>query len=55
MKHEQTITLPVPMRSSTFGVPLENLMGYNGEKGGVPRVVKDAIQFLRDSGMSLPQ
>ena len=27
-------------------------MGYNGEKGGVPRVVKDTIQFLRDSGMS---
>ena len=26
-------------------------MGYNGEKGGVPRVVKDTIQFLRDSGM----
>ena len=28
-------------------------MGYNGEKGGIPRVVKDTIQFLRDSGMSL--
>ncbi len=26
-------------------------MGYEGEKGGIPRVVKDAIQFLRDSGM----
>ena len=43
------------MRSSVFGVPLENLMGYHGEKGGIPRVVKDTIQFLRDSGMSLPQ
>ena len=43
------------MRSSTFGVPLEDLMGYDGEKGGIPRVVKDTIQFLRDSGMSLPQ
>ena len=43
------------MRSSTFGVPLEDLMGYNGEKGGIPRVVKDTIQFLRDSGMSLSQ
>ena len=43
------------MQSSTFGVPLEDLMGYNGEKGGIPRVVKDTIQFLRDSGMSLPQ
>lgn len=26
-------------------------MGYHGEKGGIPRVVKDSIQFLRDSGM----
>ena len=43
------------MRSSIFGVPLEDLMGYNGEKGGIPRVVKDTIQFLRDSGTSLPQ
>ena len=43
------------MRSSIFGVPLENLMGYNGEKGGIPRVVKDTIQFLRDSGMSCPR
>ena len=41
------------MRSSVFGVPLEDLMGYNGEKGGIPKVVKDTIQFLRDSGMSL--
>ena len=40
------------MRSSTFGVPLEDLMGYHGEKGDIPRVVKDTIQFLRDSGMS---
>lgn len=53
LKHEQKITLPVPMRSSTFGVPLEDLMGYAGEKGGVPRVVKDTIQFLTDSGVSL--
>lgn len=54
MKHEKKITLPVPSRSSIFGVPLEELMGYNGEKGGVPRVVKDSIQFLRDTGISLP-
>ncbi|KAF8811575.1 Rho GTPase activation protein [Phlegmacium glaucopus] len=52
LKHEQTITLPIPMRSSVFGVPLEDLMGYNGEKGGIPRVVKDTIQFLRDSGLT---
>ncbi|TFK34785.1 CDC42 rho GTPase-activating protein [Crucibulum laeve] len=51
LKYESKITLPVPMRSSIFGVPLEDLMGYEGEKGGVPRVVRDAIQFLRESGM----
>lgn len=25
-------------------------MGYDGEKGGIPRVVRDAIQYLRDRG-----
>jgi Rho GTPase-activating protein 1 len=25
-------------------------MGYNGEKGGIPRVVKDCIQYLREIG-----
>ena len=52
LKHEQKITLPVPMRSSTFGVPLQDIMGYDGEKGGIPRVVKDTIQFLRETGVS---
>lgn len=51
-KYEDKITLPIPVRSSIFGVPLEELMGYHGEKGGIPRVVRDSIQFLRDSGMS---
>ncbi|CAA7264927.1 unnamed protein product [Cyclocybe aegerita] len=51
LKHERKIKLLVPIRSSTFGVPLEDIMGYDGEKGGIPRVVRDAIQFLRDSGM----
>lgn len=51
LKFEGEITLPVPTRSSIFGVPLEELMGYNAEKGGIPRVVKDSIQFLRDSGL----
>ena len=54
-KHEKSITLPMPTRSNIFGVPLEELMGYNGEKGGIPRVVKDCIQFLRERGkFSLP-
>ena len=25
-------------------------MGYNGEKGGIPRVVKDCVQYLRQTG-----
>ncbi|KAJ7194233.1 hypothetical protein GGX14DRAFT_476661 [Mycena pura] len=53
LKHESKITLPVTTRGDThlFGVPLQDLMGFDGEKGGVPRVVKDAIQFIRESGM----
>ncbi|KAF5377781.1 hypothetical protein D9757_008053 [Collybiopsis confluens] len=31
--------------------PLEDIMGFEGEKGGIPRVIKDAIQFLRDTGV----
>ena len=45
----------MPTRSNIFGVSLEELMGYNGEKGGIPRVVKDCIQFLRERGMFLRQ
>jgi Rho GTPase-activating protein 1 len=52
LKYEDEITLPIPIKSSIFGVPLEELMGYHGEKAGIPRVVKDSIQFLRDSGSS---
>ncbi|KAF9046297.1 hypothetical protein BJ165DRAFT_1141839 [Panaeolus papilionaceus] len=51
LKFERKITLPTPVRSSIFGVPLEELMGFNGEKGPIPRVVKDSIQFLRDTGL----
>jgi Rho GTPase-activating protein 1 len=49
-KHEASITLPVPIRSANFGVPLEELMGYYGEKGGIPRVVRDCIQYIRETG-----
>lgn len=38
----------MPTRSLVFGVPLEDLMGYEGERGSVPRVVKDCAQFLRE-------
>lgn len=50
LKHENQINMPTPTRQDVFGVPLEELMGYDGEKGGLPRVVKDSIQFLRDTG-----
>jgi len=51
MKYEREIKMPVPSRADLFGVPLEDLMGYDGEKGGIPRVVKDSIMFLRETGM----
>jgi Rho GTPase-activating protein 1 len=50
LKHEKDIQLPVPTRRDLFGVPLEELMGWDGEKGGVPRVIRDAVQFLRETG-----
>ncbi|KAF9240270.1 divergent CRAL/TRIO domain-containing protein [Melanogaster broomeanus] len=51
LKQEKQIDMPIPIRASIFGVPLEELMGYDGEKGSIPRVVKDAIQFIRESGL----
>ncbi|KAK0550624.1 hypothetical protein OC845_002579 [Tilletia horrida] len=30
-----------------FGVSLEKLMGLHGEKGGIPRVVRDCVEALR--------
>ncbi|KAI0715681.1 hypothetical protein C8T65DRAFT_142866 [Cerioporus squamosus] len=51
LKHERQINLPVMTRSNLFGVPLEELMGFDGEKGGLPRVVKDCIQYLRSTGL----
>jgi len=50
LKHEAKITLPVPSQSNIFGVPLEESMGRRGEKG-VPKVVRDCIQFLRETGL----
>lgn len=52
LKYEKEVTMPIPIRASLFGVPLEELMGYDGEKDGVPRVVKDAIQYIRESGLN---
>lgn len=50
LKHEKQIQLPTPTRADLFGVPLEELMGFDGEKGGIPRVVKDCMQYLRQTG-----
>ncbi|KAH7915467.1 hypothetical protein BJ138DRAFT_1054822 [Hygrophoropsis aurantiaca] len=50
-KQESQIKMPIPLRSSVFGVPLDELMGYAGEKGSIPRVIKDSIQYLQNSGL----
>jgi Rho GTPase-activating protein 1 len=42
--------MPVQIRSNLFGVHIEELMGYDGEKSGIPRVVKDCAQYLRQTG-----
>ncbi|CAE6487177.1 unnamed protein product [Rhizoctonia solani] len=51
LKHERTITLPSTVPSSlTFGVPLEQLMGPDGEASPVPRVIRDCVEYLRSEG-----
>ncbi|KAF8898072.1 Rho GTPase activation protein [Mucidula mucida] len=50
-KHEKKIILPIPISSSTFGVPLADLMGASGENSALPRPIKDAIQYLRETGL----
>jgi Rho GTPase-activating protein 1 len=53
LKHESGITLPVKPLASHFGVLLEELMGAYGEKGDVPRVVRDCVTYLRQYGEGL--
>ncbi|KAF9643487.1 CDC42 rho GTPase-activating protein [Thelephora ganbajun] len=50
-KLEKEIVLPTPTRANIFAVPLEDLMGYDGEKDGIPRVIKDSMQYLRETGL----
>ncbi|KAF8992208.1 hypothetical protein BDZ89DRAFT_141317, partial [Hymenopellis radicata] len=50
-KYEKKIILPIPMASFTFGVPLADLMGASGENSALPRPIKDAIQYLRETGL----
>jgi Rho GTPase-activating protein 1 len=38
-------------KSHAFGVSLEELMGDYGESSGIPRVIKDAVAYIRSSGM----
>ncbi|KAF9256571.1 RhoGAP-domain-containing protein [Marasmius fiardii PR-910] len=47
--HHVPFERPIP--SSIFGVPLEDIMGYEGEKGGVARIVRDAVAYIRETGM----
>ncbi|THH07715.1 hypothetical protein EW145_g3198 [Phellinidium pouzarii] len=51
LKHESQISLPTPVHSHMFGVGLEDIMGFDGEKDGLPRVVRDCIQYLRETGL----
>lgn len=47
--------MPIPVQSRMFGVSLNDLMGFDGEKDGLPRVVRDCIHYLRDAGTLLEQ
>ena len=51
LKHERSIAMPTQTHADLFGVPLEDLMGYDGEKDGLPRVVRDCVQYLREAGV----
>ncbi|KAI0754804.1 Rho GTPase activation protein [Daedaleopsis nitida] len=50
LKHEKQINLPVVTRSNLFGVPLEELMGFDGEKGASPAWSR-TVYSLRDEGL----
>ncbi|KAG9037195.1 hypothetical protein FRB95_006448 [Tulasnella sp. JGI-2019a] len=53
LKFERDITIPTAERAAAFGVPLEELMGEYGERGGIPRVVKDCVEYVRECGMEI--
>ncbi|KIY50664.1 Rho GTPase activation protein [Fistulina hepatica ATCC 64428] len=53
-KHESKVALPAPTRSNVFGVPLEELMGVNGENDSIPRVVRDCIAYIRETALQEP-
>jgi len=41
---------PIKNSETVFGVPLEQLMGYEGERG-IPKIVSDAVEFLLENGL----
>ncbi|KAG8794528.1 hypothetical protein FRC17_008281, partial [Serendipita sp. 399] len=49
LKYEREITIPASQQPATsvFGASLDEIMGRDGESGGVPRPVRDAIAYLR--------
>ncbi|PVF98450.1 Rho GTPase activation protein, partial [Serendipita vermifera] len=49
LKYEREITIPDGYQTASriFGVSLDELMGHDGESGGIPRPVKEAITYLR--------
>jgi len=49
LRHEREIKLPPSQQpaSHIFGASLDELMGLDGESGGVPRPIRDAITYLR--------
>ncbi|RIA87896.1 Rho GTPase activation protein [Glomus cerebriforme] len=57
LRYEDKITLPSSInydenKHLMFGVPLEVLMGAEGENG-LPRVVRDCVTYLRAEGMQV--
>ncbi|KIM28453.1 hypothetical protein M408DRAFT_329507 [Serendipita vermifera MAFF 305830] len=49
LKYEREITLPAAQQpaSRIFGASLDELMGLDGESGGIPRPIRDAAEYLR--------
>ena len=49
LRYEREIRLPPSQQPSShiFGASLDELMGLDGESGGIPRPIRDAIAYLR--------
>jgi Rho GTPase-activating protein 1 len=53
LKHEREIRLPHTHdnRSQMFGISLAELMGDDGLSSGIPRAVKDCVEYVRRRGI----